>query len=156
MSRLEKAISAAREALRESERGKCGAWANLEDSTAELIAALYAAPPAASRDETPIDIGGEFVPRWAVGYADALTTYFAERGGGSWAIGGVQSRDQAPPAVAAPAENVTPLRQPRLDLARLADAISAAVYDNAKGLSVTEAIGALEIAKLELLKDQEQ
>ena len=52
--------------------------------------------------------------------------------------------------------NVTPLRQPRLDLARLADAISAAVYDNAKGLSVTEAIGALELAKLELLREQEQ
>ena len=64
----------------------------------------------------------------------------------------------APPAqpVAVDADNVTPLRQPRLDLARLADAISAAVYDNAKGLSVTEAIGALELAKLELLKEQEQ
>jgi hypothetical protein len=117
---------------------------------------LYAAPPASHRDETPTDVGGESVPRWVVEYADALATYFSERGGGSWAIGGVQSREKAPPAVAAPAANVTPLRQPRLDLARLADAISAAVYDNAKGLSVTEAIGALEIAKLELLKDQEQ
>lgn len=58
--------------------------------------------------------------------------------------------------VAVPADNVTPLRQPRLDLARLADAITAAVYENAKGLSVTEAIGALELAKLELLKEQEQ
>lgn len=52
--------------------------------------------------------------------------------------------------------DASPLRQPRLDLARLVDAISAAVYDNAKGLSVTEAIGALELAKLELLKEQEQ
>lgn len=57
---------------------------------------------------------------------------------------------------AVPAANVTPLRQPRLDLARLVDAISAAVYANGDGLSVTEAIGALELAKLELLKEQEQ
>lgn len=56
----------------------------------------------------------------------------------------------------APSANVTPMRQPRADLARLVDAISAAVYANGDGLSVTEAIGALELAKLELLKEQEQ
>lgn len=204
---------------------------------------LYAAPPAAERDESPIDIGGECVPRWVIEYANALTTYFAERGGRSWAIGGVQSREQAPPAamavprliaalealadyvdervgdsecrplenaraaiaaalavpaelaaalarmdecragcdagdpfyadpkawdivrahfaqqpaaLAVPADNVTPMRQPRADLARLVESINAAVYANGDGLSVTEAIGALELAKLELLKEQEQ
>lgn len=117
---------------------------------------LYAAPPAAERDESIIDIGGECVPRWIVEYANALTTYFAERGGRSWAIGGVQSRDRAPPAAVAVPANVTPMRQPRADLARLVESINAAVYANGDGLSVTEAIGALELAKLELLKEQEQ
>ena len=60
----------------------------------------------------------------------------------------------APPAV--PAENVTPMRQPRSDLARLVESIKAAVYANGAGLSVTEAVGALELAKLELLKEQQQ
>jgi len=62
----------------------------------------------------------------------------------------------APPAAAVAAENVTPMRQPRADLARLVESIKAAVYANGDGLSVTEAIGALELAKLELLKEQEQ
>lgn len=63
----------------------------------------------------------------------------------------------APPAaLAVPAANVTPMRQPRADLARLVESINAAVYANGDGLSVTEAIGALELAKLELLKEQEQ
>lgn len=62
----------------------------------------------------------------------------------------------APPAAAVPADNVTPMRQPRADLARLVESINAAVYSNGDGLSVTEAIGALELAKLELLKEQEQ
>jgi hypothetical protein len=62
---------------------------------------------------------------------------------------------QATPA-AVPAANVTPMRQPRADLARLVESINAAVYVNGDGLSVTEAIGALELAKLELLKEQEQ
>lgn len=62
----------------------------------------------------------------------------------------------APPAAAVAAENVTPMRQPRADLARLVESINAAVYANGDGLSVTEAIGALELAKLELLKEQEQ
>lgn len=57
---------------------------------------------------------------------------------------------------AVPAANVTPMRQPRADLARLVESINAAVYANGDGLSVTEAIGALELAKLELLKEQEQ
>ena len=60
------------------------------------------------------------------------------------------------PAAAVPADNVTPMRQPRADLARLVESINAAVYANGDGLSVTEAIGALELAKLELLKEQEQ
>ena len=60
------------------------------------------------------------------------------------------------PADAVPADNVTPMRQPRADLARLVESINAAVYANGDGLSVTEAIGALELAKLELLKEQEQ
>ena len=64
-------------------------------------------------------------------------------------------RIQAPPA-AVPAANVTPMRQPRADLARLVESINAAVYANGDGLSVTEAIGALELAKLALLKEQEQ
>jgi len=65
-----------------------------------LVDAMFAATqaPPAARDETLADIGGESVPRWVVEYADALTTHYAERGGGSWAIGGVQSREQAPPA----------------------------------------------------------
>lgn len=62
----------------------------------------------------------------------------------------------APPAAAVPAANVTPMRQQRTDLARLVRSINAAVYENGDGLSVTEAIGALELAKLELLKEQEQ
>ena len=62
----------------------------------------------------------------------------------------------SPPAAAVPAANVTPMRQPRADLARLVKSINAAVYANGDGLSVTEAIGALELAKLELLKEQEQ
>lgn len=63
---------------------------------------------------------------------------------------------EPPAALAVPADNVTPMRQPRADLARLVESINAAVYANGDGLSVTEAIGALELAKLELLKEQEQ
>ena len=63
---------------------------------------------------------------------------------------------QPAPRAAVPAANVTPMRQPRADLARLVESINAAVYANGDGLSVTEAIGALELAKLELLKEQEQ
>ena len=66
------------------------------------------------------------------------------------------AKAQQPAAAAVPAANVTPMRQPRADLARLVESINAAVYANGDGLSVTEAIGALELAKLELLKEQEQ
>ena len=52
--------------------------------------------------------------------------------------------------------NPVPMRQPRTDLARLVESIKAAVYANGDGLSVTEAIGALELAKLELFKEQEK
>ena len=71
-----------------------------------------------------------------------------------WAL----ERIEAQPAGAVPATNVTPMRQRRTDLARLVESIKAAVYahGNGNGLSVTEAIGAIEIAKLELLKEQEQ
>ena len=69
-----------------------------------------------------------------------------------WAL----ERIEAQPAAAVPAANVTPMRQPRTDLVRLVESINAAVYANGDGLSVTEAIGALELAKLELLKEQEQ
>lgn len=65
-------------------------------------------------------------------------------------------QDAPPAALAVPAANVTPMRQPRADLARLVESINAAVYANGDGLSVTEAIGALELAKLELLKEQER
>lgn len=74
---------------------------------AREIEEMLEAPPA-DRDETPIDVGGEYVPRWVLEYADALTTHYAERGGGSWAIGGVQSREHAPPA-AVPAADVEAL-----------------------------------------------
>ncbi len=52
--------------------------------------------------------------------------------------------------------NPVPMRQPRTDLARLVESIKAAVYANGDGLSVTEAIGALELAKLELFNEQEK
>lgn len=68
----------------------------------------------------------------------------------------IKEAAKAPPAAAVSAANVTPMRQPRADLARLVESINAAVYANGDGLSVTEAIGALELAKLELLKEQEQ
>ncbi len=47
-----------------------------------------------------------------------------------------------------------PLRQPRHDLQRLVDAIKATVYELDGEVSITEAIGALEIAKLEILQAQ--
>jgi hypothetical protein len=52
--------------------------------------------------------------------------------------------------------SVVALGSARHDLQRLVDAIKAAVYENAAGLSVTEAIGALELAKHEILKEQGQ
>lgn len=52
--------------------------------------------------------------------------------------------------------SVVALGSARHDLQRLVDAIKAAVYENAAGLSVTEAIGALELAKHEILQEQGQ
>ena len=73
-----------------------------------------------------------------------------------WPECGCYPQAQQPAALAVSATNVTPMRQPRADLARLVESINAAVYANGNGLSVTEAIGALELAKLELLREQEQ
>lgn len=42
----------------------------------------------------------------------------------------------------------------RPDLGRLVDEIKRVVYEKKGVISVTEAIGALEIAKIEILKDQ--
>lgn len=95
---------------------------------------------------TALDAAQGEAVAWKITLADNTGTYdYAQ-----WA--GLQA-PQAPPAAVA---NVTPLRQPRADLARLVESINAAVYANGDGLSVTEAIGALELAKLELLKEQEQ
>jgi hypothetical protein len=49
-----------------------------------------------------------------------------------------------------------PLHQPRHDLARLVVQIKALVRTEGAGLSVTEAIGAIELAKLELLMEEAQ
>ncbi len=51
--------------------------------------------------------------------------------------------------------NVTRLVQSRHDLARLVQEIKAAVYQHIGGVSVTEAIGALELAKHEIISEQE-
>ena len=169
MTDLEKAIAAAREALNsaaptaaldavrldgalrnllaalDAARGEAvyvvrGPWlfkhgdyfASANDhADAELIAtALNAAPPAADTQRAIIEA--------------------AERRGYERGL------KEAPPAAAVIAANVTPMRQPRADLARLVESINAAVYANGDGLSVTEAIGALELAKLELFKEQEK
>ncbi len=99
---------------------------------------LYAAPPAAPRVER---------------YGEGVLVHWPEGVEQYVAVGDCVT---APPAAAVAAENVTPMRQPRADLARLVESINAAVYANGDGLSVTECIGALELAKLELLKEQEQ
>ena len=52
--------------------------------------------------------------------------------------------------------SVVALGSPRHDLQRLVDAIKSAVYENGAGLSVTEAIGALELAKHEILQEQDK
>lgn len=51
-------------------------------------------------------------------------------------------------------ERVIPLGQKRHDLQLLVDDIKAVVHKRDGAISVTEAIGALEIAKLEIFKDQ--
>ena len=108
----------------------------------ETERALRDAPPAAPRVER---YGDGVLVHWPEGVEQYI-------GVGDCVTGNLA----APPAAAVPAANVTPMRQPRADLARLVESINAAVYANGDGLSVTEAIGALELAKLELLKGQEQ
>lgn len=108
----------------------------------ETERALRDAPPAAPRVER---YGDGVLVHWP----DGVEQYVQ--------VGDCVTGNIAPPAaLAVPADNVTPMRQPRADLARLVESINAAVYANGNGLSVTEAIGALELAKLELLKEQEQ
>ena len=50
---------------------------------------------------------------------------------------------------------VTQLRVKRNDLQRLVDGIKKVVHEMDGAISVTEAVGALELAKLEILKEQE-
>ena len=109
----------------------------------ETERALRDAPPAAPRVER---YGDGVLVHWP----DGVEQYI---GVGDCVTGNLAA---PPAALAVPAANVTPMRQPRADLARLVESINAAVYANGNGLSVTEAIGALELAKLELFKEQEQ
>ncbi len=51
--------------------------------------------------------------------------------------------------------DVQPLSQMRHDLQRLVDEIKETVYQHKGRISVTEAIGALELAKLEIVREQE-
>jgi len=53
-----------------------------------------------------------------------------------------------------PCGKVKPLGQKRNDLQALVDGIKAVVHGYDGRISVTEAIGALELAKLEIFKDQ--
>lgn len=53
-----------------------------------------------------------------------------------------------------PASSVTPLGQQRHDLQKLVNDIKAVVHERDGAISVTEAIGALEIAKLEIFEAQ--
>lgn len=50
--------------------------------------------------------------------------------------------------------NIVPLGNKRHDLQALVDDIKAAVFARTGAISVTEAIGALEIAKMEIFKEQ--
>lgn len=148
MADLSAAIAAAREAVAEVERIK----AEYKEEPlvkafvlTDLLDALDAAQPAAWVDaDTALKIEPQYCVRGFI-YGSNTTGDRAP----------LYLAPQAPPA-AVPAANVTPMRQPRADLARLVESINAAVYANGDGLSVTEAIGALELAKLELLKEQGQ
>jgi CheY-like chemotaxis protein len=137
---LEQAIASLR-----LSRGSSPACCNLEADVDALIAML-----AAQADEVVNDLQRDIaLIDAALPDADGIEAMEA------WQR--IRARIAAPPAaMAEPADNVTPMRQPRADLARLVESINAAVYANGEGLSVTEAIGALELAKLELLKEQEQ
>ena len=144
MTDLDKALAAAREALDNHDYG--------HEIPAYVVRNLLAALDAAR---------GQAVA-WRVWRGDSYELFFNEDAAKRRCQCFVQQRSPeplyaAPPAaLAVPADNVTPMRQPRADLARLVESINAAVYANGDGLSVTEAIGALELAKLELLKEQEQ
>ena len=132
MNDMTQALADARDALaiyRRYGAPLCGYATNAIDALDDLLAAQ--APPAVVPDWLPQPDEVEYV-------GDA---------------GPATDADFVDTPASVPA-NVTPMRQPRLDLARLADAISAAVYANGDGLSVTEAIGALELAKLGLLKER--
>ena len=138
MTDLDRAIAAAREALdNEAPTAEIDA-VRLDGAIRELIAAIDAARGQAVATVTSSNTPMTFSVV-KPGFPDGTKLYAAP-----------------PAAMAVPAANVTPMRQPRADLARLVESINAAVYANGDGLSVTEAIGALELAKLELLKEQEQ
>lgn len=137
MTDLHKAEAAAREAVNRINAIPNAGMTNGEHALVHLIAALDAA-----RGEAATVTSSNTAMTFSVvtpGFPDGTKLFAAP-----------------PAALAVPADNVTPMRQPRADLARLVESINAAVYANGDGLSVTEAIGALELAKLELLKEQEQ
>ena len=52
--------------------------------------------------------------------------------------------------------NVVRLYVQRRDLQRLVSSIKQTIYDHIGGLSVTEAIGAIELAKIEILQEQQR
>ena len=143
MTDLDKAIATAREALQNSHAtaNERPHWLALEAAMSDLLAALDAARGDVRQKVK--DTLTDYLDHYPhPEFLDAVMAHFAPA---------------APPAaMAEPADNVTPMRQPRADLARLVESINAAVYANGDGLSVTEAIGALELAKLELFKEQEQ
>lgn len=145
MTDLSQALAAAREAVRRASFRQRDDYVDV--ALRDLLAAI---------DAAPVVDGLTAKQAWWAGARAALGIE-ADTPREEVAAAFLCAAERAKPApVAVPADNVTPLRQPRLDLARLVDAISATVYDNGKGLSVTEAIGALELAKLELLKEQER
>ena len=118
----------------------------------DCVTGNLAAPPAALAVTDPpvMDLIGKY---WDLAYTEGTTG--VSQGNAANELLHQIRRALAPPA-AVPAANVTPMRQPRADLARLVESINAAVYASGDGLSVTEAIGALELAKLELLREQEE
>ena len=141
MPDLDRAIAAAREAFRDGAPD----W-NMLRAGVNLLAALDAARgEAVATVQTITSLVGE-TRKVIIGKAEVIDALPV----------GTAVYAAPPAAMAVPAANVTPMRQPRADLARLVESINAAVYANGDGLSVTEAIGALELAKLELLKEQEQ
>lgn len=155
MTDLDRAIAAAREALEFEAPPQFNTHALLRsyrDTLRDLLAALDAARGQAVAWCCPQTICD------ADGYPEESETPYMEWGQArpDWQGQWTPLFAAPPAAVAVHAANVTPMRQQRTDLARLVGSINAAVYSNGDGLSVTEAIGALELAKLELLKEQEQ